>query len=88
MTSAQAIVGREERRRKEKEATAKSFVDLQLRALDVEEAWAKSILVKVEAKARLMDVEAKSRLLEAEAKIMDEENQIVLTDLATISDPI
>jgi hypothetical protein len=35
-----------------------------------------------------MDADAKSRVLEAEAKIMAEENQIMLTDLATISDPV
>jgi hypothetical protein len=47
----EAIVEREERRHKEKEATTKSFVDLQLRALEVEEAQVKSILIEAEAKA-------------------------------------
>jgi hypothetical protein len=41
----EAIAKKEERRRKEKEAPAKSFVDLQLRAVEVEEAGAKSILL-------------------------------------------
>jgi hypothetical protein len=59
----EAITEREERRHKEKEATAKSFVDLQLRALKVKEALAKSRLVEAEAKARLMDADAKSKVL-------------------------
>jgi hypothetical protein len=47
----EAIAEREERWHKEKEATAKSFVDLQVRALAVEVALAKSKLVEAEAKA-------------------------------------
>jgi hypothetical protein len=35
-----------------------------------------------------MDADAKSIVLEAKAKIMDEEKRIMLTDLATISDPV
>jgi hypothetical protein len=35
-----------------------------------------------------MDDDAKSKVLEAEAKIMAEENRIMLTDLATIIDPV
>jgi hypothetical protein len=78
--------GRETAQREE--ATTKSFVDLQLRALEVKEAWAKSILVEAEAMVRLMDAKAKSRLLEVESKIMAEDNRIMLTDLATISDHV
>jgi hypothetical protein len=59
--------GRETAQREE--ATTKSFVDLQLRALEVKEAWAKSILVEAEAKARLVDAYAKSKVLEDEAKL-------------------
>jgi hypothetical protein len=59
----EAITEREERRHKEKEATAKSFVDLQLRALEVKVAFAKSRLIEAEAKARLMDADAKSKVL-------------------------
>jgi hypothetical protein len=82
----EVITEREERQRKEKEATTKSFVDLQLRALEVEEASAKFSLVEAEAKAKLMDVDAKSKVLEAEAKIMAGENRIMLMDLATIDE--
>jgi hypothetical protein len=84
----EAITEREERRRQEKEATAKSFVDLKERALEVEEALAKSKLIEAEAKARLMDADANSKVLEAEAKIMAEENRIMVTELATITDPV
>jgi hypothetical protein len=35
-----------------------------------------------------MDVHAKSKILEAEAKIMAEENRVMLTDLASISNPV
>jgi hypothetical protein len=35
-----------------------------------------------------MDADAKSKVLDAEAKIMVEENRIMLTDLATITDPV
>jgi hypothetical protein len=35
-----------------------------------------------------MDADAKTMVLEAEAKIMFEENRIMLTDLATITDPV
>ena len=66
----ETIAEREERQHNEKEATAKIFVDLQLRALEVEEAL------------------VKSKVLEAEAKIMAEENRIMLTDLATITDAV
>jgi hypothetical protein len=58
----EAITEMEERRRKEKEATAKSFVGFQLRSLEVEEARAKSSLVEAEAKAKLIDVDAKSKI--------------------------
>jgi colicin import membrane protein len=105
---------REERRRQEKEGNAKSFVDIALRSLEVEEAKVKAMEVEVEAKAmeaeakaKLLEAEAeaKAKLLEAEAKakaekdaaeakllqasamLMAEENCIMLTDLATISDP-
>jgi Tfp pilus assembly major pilin PilA len=59
-----------------------------LRALEVEEILAKSRLVEAEAKATLMNADDKSKVLEPEAKIMTEENQIMFTDLATISDPV
>jgi hypothetical protein len=35
-----------------------------------------------------MGVDAKSKVLEAETKIMAEKNRVMLTDLATISDPV
>jgi predicted nucleic acid-binding Zn-ribbon protein len=60
----EAIAERKERRRKEKEATAKGFVDVQLRALEVEESLAKSRLVEAKAKDRLMDVDGKSKVLD------------------------
>jgi hypothetical protein len=41
----ETIAEREERRRKEKYATTKSFVDLQMRALEVKDALAKSCKV-------------------------------------------
>ncbi|KAK1602620.1 hypothetical protein QYE76_007974 [Lolium multiflorum] len=83
----EAITEREERWRKEKHATAKSFFDLQLRALEVEEDLVKFRLLEDEAKTGLMDVDSKSTVLEAESKNMTEENRIMLTDLAAISDP-
>jgi hypothetical protein len=46
----EAITERKVRRRKEKEVTTKSFVDLQMRAIEVEESLAKSILVEAEAR--------------------------------------
>ncbi|KAK1680162.1 hypothetical protein QYE76_041010 [Lolium multiflorum] len=52
------------------------------------EAEAKARLVDAEAKSKVLEAKAKSKVLEAEAKIMAEENQIMLTDLATISDPV
>jgi hypothetical protein len=81
----ETIANREERRRKEKEATSKSFVDLHMRSLEVEDANAKSRLLKAKAKAKLMGVDAKSRLLQVEAKVIAEENRINLTDLDTAS---
>ncbi|KAK1626312.1 hypothetical protein QYE76_000627 [Lolium multiflorum] len=84
----ETIAEREERRRREKETTTKSFVDLQMRALEVKDALAKSMFVETEAKARLMDVDANSVVLEVEAKIMAGENQVMLTDLGTIFDPV
>jgi hypothetical protein len=60
-----AIAETKERQHKEKEATAKSSVDLHMRALEVGEANAKSRLLEAKAKARLMDVDAKSRIVVA-----------------------
>jgi hypothetical protein len=73
-----AIAEREERRHKDKEATAKSFVDLQKRSIAADEAI---------SKARLLEAEAKTMLLEVEAKLMVKKNKIMLTDLETIIDP-
>jgi hypothetical protein len=81
----EALAEREEMRHKEKEVATKSFGDLQMRDIEVEEANAKSRLLEAEAKARLIDANAKSRLLEAEAKVIAQEDRIMLTDLDTIS---
>jgi hypothetical protein len=92
----EVIAEREGRRRKDKEATAKSFVGLQERYAVVVEAIAKARLLEAEAetkaleaeaKARLLEAEARTKLLEAEATLMAEENKIMLTDLECISDP-
>jgi hypothetical protein len=72
-----AIAEREERRHKDKEATAKSFVNLQKRSIAADEAI---------SKARLLEA-AKTMLLEVEAKLMVKKNKIMLTDLETIIDP-
>jgi hypothetical protein len=55
----EATAEREERRRRDKEATTKSFVDLQERSVAADKAI---------AKARLLEAEAKTKGLEAEAK--------------------
>jgi hypothetical protein len=59
---------REERWCRDKEATTKSFVDLQERSVATDEAIAKARLLKAEAKTKALEAEAKARLLEAEAR--------------------
>jgi hypothetical protein len=73
----EAIAEREERRRKDKEATVKSFVGLQERFVAADKAIAKARLLEAEAKkkalkakvkVRLLESKDKARLLEADAK--------------------
>jgi hypothetical protein len=64
----EATAKREERRRRDKEATTKSFVDLQERSVAANETIAKARLLKVEAKTKALEAEAKARFLEAEAR--------------------
>jgi hypothetical protein len=59
---------REEWWHRDKEATTKSFVDLQERSFAADEAIAKASLLEAEAKTKSMEAEAKARLLEAEAR--------------------
>jgi hypothetical protein len=59
---------REERWCRDKEATTKSFVDLQERSVATDEAIAKARLLEAEAKTKALEAEAKARLLEAEAR--------------------
>jgi hypothetical protein len=92
----EAIAEREEMRCKDKQATAKSFVDLQERSVTANKAIAKARLLEAEvkiealeaeAKARLLEAEAKTKLLEAKTKLMTEKNNIMFTELKSISDP-
>jgi hypothetical protein len=97
----EATAEREERRRRDKEATTKSFVDLQERSVASDEAIAKARLLKArlleaeaktklletEATTKLLETEATTKLLEAQAMLMAEETKIMLIDLETISDP-
>jgi hypothetical protein len=64
----EATAEREERQRRDKEATTKSFVDLQERSVAANEAIAKARLLEAEAKTKAMEAEAKARLLEVEAR--------------------
>jgi hypothetical protein len=64
----EATAEREERRRRDKEATTKSFVDLQERSVVADEVIAKARLLEAEAKTKALEAEAKARLLEAEAR--------------------
>jgi hypothetical protein len=100
----EAIAEREEHGSRDKEATTKSFVDLQERSVAANEAIAKARLLEaevktnnmeaeakarfLEARTKLLEAEAKTKLLEAEALLVAEENKIMLTDLDTNSYPI
>jgi hypothetical protein len=64
----EATAEREEQMRRDKEATTKSFVDLQERSVAADEAIAKARLLEAEAKTKALEAEAKARLLEAEAR--------------------
>jgi hypothetical protein len=64
----EAIVEREERRCKDKEATVKSFVGLQERSVAADEAIAKARLLEAEAKTKALKAKVKVRLLEAKDK--------------------
>jgi cellobiose-specific phosphotransferase system component IIA len=64
----EVIAEREGRRRKDKEATAKSFFGLQERSVAVAEAIAKARLLEAEGETKALEAEAKARLLEAEAR--------------------
>jgi hypothetical protein len=57
-----------ERRRRHKEATTKSFVDLQERSVAADEAITKARLLEAETKTKALEAETKARLLEAEAR--------------------
>jgi hypothetical protein len=63
----EVIVGREEWQHRDKEATTKSFIDLQERSVAAGEAINARIL-EVEAKTKALEADAKARLLEAEAR--------------------
>jgi uncharacterized protein YqfA (UPF0365 family) len=64
----EAIVEREERRHRDKEATTKSFVDLQEQSVAADEVIAKAMVLEVKAKTKALEAEAKAMILEAEAK--------------------
>jgi hypothetical protein len=64
----EAIAEREERRRKDKETTIKSFVGLQERSVTADEAIAKARLLEAEAKAKALKAKVKVRLLESKDK--------------------
>jgi hypothetical protein len=64
----EATAEREERQRRDKEATTKSFVDLQEWSVAADEAIAKARLLEAEAKTKALETEAKARLLESEAR--------------------
>jgi hypothetical protein len=64
----EANAERGERRRRDKEATTKSVVDLQERFVAADEALAKAMMLESEAKTKALEAEAKARLLEAEAR--------------------
>jgi hypothetical protein len=58
----EVIAEREERRRRDKDATTKSFVDLQERSVAADKAIAKARLLEAEAKTKALEAEAKARL--------------------------
>jgi hypothetical protein len=64
----EANAEREARRRRDKEATTKSFVDLQERLVAADESLAKARMLESEAETKALEAEAKARLLEAEAR--------------------
>jgi hypothetical protein len=64
----EATAEREERRRRDKEATTKRFIDLKEGYVAADEAIAKARLLEAEAKTKVLEAEAKASLLEAEAR--------------------
>jgi hypothetical protein len=72
----EATAEREERWRRDKEATTKSFVNLQERSVAADEAIAKARLL--EAKTTLLEAEARTKLLDTEAKTKPLEAQAML----------
>jgi hypothetical protein len=64
----EATAEREERWRRDKDATTKSFIDFQERSVATDEAIAKARLLKAKVKTKALEAEAKARLLEAEAR--------------------
>jgi hypothetical protein len=66
MTKKEEATAERERHRRDKEATTKSFVDLQERSVAADEITAIARLLEAEAKARPLEAEAKAGLLEAE----------------------
>jgi hypothetical protein len=66
---------REERWCRDKEATTKSFINLQERSVAADEAIAKARLLEAEAETKALEVKAKTTLLKAEArtKLLDTE---------------
>jgi hypothetical protein len=64
----EATAEREERRWRDKEATTKSFIDLQERSVAADEAIAKARMLEAEAKTKALEAEAKASLLGAKAR--------------------
>jgi hypothetical protein len=64
----EATAERKERCHRDKEATNKSFVDLQERSVAADEAIAKARLLEADANTKALEAEAKARLLDAEAR--------------------
>jgi hypothetical protein len=64
----EAIAERREWQRRDKDATTKSFVDLQEWSIAADDAIAKARALEVEAKTKALEAEAKTRLLEAKTR--------------------
>jgi hypothetical protein len=71
----------------DKEATTKSFIDLQERFVATDEAVAKARMLEFETKTKALEAEAKARFLEAEArtKLLETEakNKLLETETKT-----
>jgi hypothetical protein len=82
----EATAEREERQRRDKEATTKSFIDLQEWSVATDQAIAKARLLEAEAKTKALETEAKAGLLEAEArtKLLETEAKTKLLEAQTM----